>query len=52
MHFVGLMRRPLEQPVYARLNNDMYLRIGWFAGAEPSTAAFRSECRSRFDRQL
>ncbi len=32
MHFVGLMRRPPEQPVYARLNNDMYLRIGGLRG--------------------
>ncbi len=32
---------------YVRLNRDRYLRIGWFAGAKPSPAAFRSECRSR-----
>src|SRR4051812_2556544 len=30
-----------------RFSRARYLRIGWFAGAKLSTAAFRSECRSR-----
>ena len=28
-------------------NRDRYLRMGWFGGAKSSTAAFRSECRSK-----
>jgi hypothetical protein len=30
-----------------RFSRDRYLRIGWFAGEKLSTAAFKSECRSK-----
>src|SRR5712671_2095306 len=38
-------QRLLVTPV--RFSRVKYLRMGWFAGAQPSTAAFRSECLSR-----